>query len=102
MEKWKNPNLIELMPVDGRKSFYGKAAVMVERDSNHRATRYSLYSYRTLVAWYDVQSGEFVRVWNGYSQTTMRHVNAFLRLLGYDCGGKAFWTAIPAGCSVKL
>ena len=102
MKKWKNPNLIELMPVDGRKSFYGKAAVLIERDSNGNPVRYALYSYKTLVAWFDVKSSQFVRTWNGYSVTTMRHVNAFVRYLGFDAVGKRWWVSIPAGTSVKL
>ena len=37
---------------------------------------YDLVSYTTYVA--GIVSGEFVRYWEEYSATTMRHVNSFL------------------------
>lgn len=37
--------------------------------------------------------GEFVRLWSGYSVTTMRHINSFLDFFGISGGGKAWWDA---------
>lgn len=92
----ENLNFLELSPVDGRRSFYGKARVIKNGD-----TLYCM-SYHTLVASFNVVTGRFVRHWNGYSATTMRHVNAFVRFLGYDYGGKAWWYSLTPGEAVKL
>lgn len=79
----------ELTPDNSRKSFYGKA----------RVTHYSdgltvLRSYNTDVCMI-TPAGEFVRLWSGYSATTMRHVNAFLTTYSLPGGGKAWWNAQP-------
>lgn len=49
----------ELIPTDGRRSFYGKA--VVEIDNNGTET---LYSYGTAII-KRTQSGELERLWNG-------------------------------------
>ena len=60
----------ELKPVNGRKSFGGKARVIVE---NNKA---KLLSYDTFVAEYDLKSKKFVI--NGeYSKTTKTHIKSF-------------------------
>ena len=70
---------------DTRKSFYGKAYVEENRYG------YYLYSYGTKVARIDTK-GKFHRLWDGYSATTMRHVNSFLRHYNfYGVGGKKWW-----------
>lgn len=78
--------IYELIPMDGRKSFYGKAKV-IEKDGETL-----LQSYNTEVCKV-TSSGQFVRLWSGYSATTMRHVNSFLDLVGIAGGGKAWWDA---------
>ena len=71
---------------DGRKSFYGKAQI-IERDNGVL----QLQSYNTIVC--ELQpGGVFVRLWDGYSATTIRHVNSFLTFAGWPwIGGKKFW-----------
>ena len=60
----------ELKPVNGRKSFGGKARVIIE---NEKA---KLLSYDTIVAEYDLKNKKFVI--NGkYSATTNAHINSF-------------------------
>ena len=81
----------ELIPTDGRKSFYGKAVVF-EKDNGEKV----LQSYNTEVCKI-TSGGEFVRLWSGYSVTTMRHINSFLRLVGIARGGKAWWDAQKIG-----
>ena len=71
---------------DRAKSFYGKAKV-IEKDGETL-----LQSYDTIVCKID-KNGEFVRMWDGYSATTIRHVNSFLQLVGIAGGGKAWWDA---------
>ena len=78
----------DLMPNDGRKSFYGKARVM------SRGNIHVLQSYNTDVCMID-SNGKVLRIWGGYSATTMRHVNAFLSAFGKDGGGKSWWNAQP-------
>lgn len=57
---------------DRAKSFYGKAKV-IEMDNGEKV----LQSYNTFVCRITA-AGRFVRMWGGYSATTMRHVNSFL------------------------
>ena len=80
--------IYELPCLDSRKSFYGKAYV-VEKNNGDTV----LLSYDTEVCKITV-NGEFIRLWDGYSATTMRHVNSFLSLFGIDGGGKCWWDSI--------
>lgn len=64
----------ELIPHDGRKSFYGKAIVEVDKAGNE-----TLYSYGTAIIRRHV-SGELEKLWNGWSATTGRHIAAFCGL----------------------
>ena len=73
----------ELTCYDGRKSFYGKAHIIARNDAIY------LMSYQTFVG--RIVNGVFQRLWDGYSATTMRHVNSFLQEFGLDGGGKAWW-----------
>ena len=61
----------ELEPVDGRKSFYGKAFVKVMDDGSE-----VLQSYDTDVIMRK-PDGTLCRLWNDWSATTGRHINAF-------------------------
>lgn len=84
-------NLVELKPVDNRKSFYGKALIGAENG------RDVLYSYGVNVCAYDRKAGTFTRIWDGYSFTTMRHINAFCAFCGIDGGGKTWWDKLEVG-----
>lgn len=64
----------ELIPVDGRKSFYGKAVVIVEDNGAE-----TLYSYGTPII-KRLVSGELVKLWNDWTVTTGRHIKAFCGL----------------------
>ena len=75
----------ELPCLDHHKSFYGKAVV-----KEYRWGDKVLESYGTAVCMID-KGGNFTRLWDGYSATTMRHVNSFLRLFDIEGGGKAWW-----------
>lgn len=73
---------IEIRPVDGRKSFYGKAWVGLDRDGTK-----TLYSYGTPII-RQAPDGRLTRLWPGWSATTGRHIKAF-------CGlNKAQFTAL--------
>lgn len=66
--------MYELIPTDGRKSFYGKARVEVDKDGNE-----TLYSYNTPII-KRLVSGELVKLWEGWTATTGRHIAAFCGL----------------------
>ena len=73
----------ELHPVDGRKSFYGKALVLEYADGTQ-----VLKSYDTKVL-KRKPDGTLVRMWDGWSATTGRHIKTF-------CGlNKAGFEALP-------
>lgn len=75
--------IAELTPSDGRKSFYGKAHIFIEKDG-----RRILKSYSTYVAYID-KAGKFHRIWSGWSATTGRHLRAFAGI------NKATWDKMP-------
>lgn len=77
----------ELKPTNNRKSFYGKA-VVIERENGD----IELKSYNTIVA--RIRKGTFERLWEGYSMTTMNHINSFVNLFGISGGGKAWWQSL--------
>lgn len=79
--------IFELIPgkYEHVKSFYGKAKVII-KDSGETVLR----SYDTDVCKVN-KNGEFVRLWDGYSATTMRHVNSFLEALHIPIGDKCWW-----------
>ena len=64
----------ELIPTDGRKSFYGKAVVVEDNNGNE-----TLYSYGTPIIKRDT-SGNLERLYGGWSATTGRHIKAFCGL----------------------
>jgi hypothetical protein len=81
-------NYLELRPNDGRKSFYGKAKVRIDADGSR-----TLISYTTPVCRIN-PDGKFVKLWSGYSATTMRHINAFCDTYGINGRGKRWWDAL--------
>ena len=66
--------IYELLPTDGRKSFYGKAKVVIDNNGTE-----TLYSYDTPIISRSA-SGELERLWSGWSATTGRHIKAFCNL----------------------
>lgn len=74
----------ELKPIDGRKSFYGKASIY-ERDG-----KLYLRSYTTTVAYID-KEGKLHRLWEGWSVTTARHLVSFV---GHALSKKT-WLSLP-------
>lgn len=77
----------EVIPHNGRKSFYGKA-IVTEVNGNKTLT-----SYTTDVARIG-KEGRFIKLWNGYSVTTMNHVNAFRVMNGLNALTKKEWESM--------
>lgn len=68
-----------------RQSFYGKASIL----TSGKGMNY-LKSYDTIVCYTDTK-GRFHRTWDGYSSTSMRHINAFCKAMNINGGGKKWW-----------
>lgn len=79
----------EVIPHDSHKSYYGKAYAVKHNDLGVTYLR----SYETYVA--SIDSNGFHKLWNGYSATTMRHVNSFRVMHGLPVIGKAEWDKLP-------
>jgi hypothetical protein len=73
-----------------QKSYYRKAHVINNDDGT-----VSLRSYETIVCKYNPGTGEFTRLWGGYSRTTMNHINDFRRLFNLPALNKKAWEALP-------
>lgn len=61
----------ELIPTNGRKSFYGKAFVQIDSEGNE-----TLLSYGTPILKRAV-NGDILRLWGGWSATTGNHIKSF-------------------------
>ena len=79
--------ITEIIPFDHQKSFYGKA-----KQIKHGRTYY-LLSYSTVVC--SVCNGIVKRYWSGYSVTTMKHINSFLKMYGLSGFSKNDWLKFP-------
>lgn len=64
----------ELTPTNGQQSFYGKAFVEIEEDGTE-----ILYSYNTPII-KRLKSGELIKIYDEWTQTTGRHIKAFCGL----------------------
>lgn len=79
-----------------QKSYYGKAWIVKEGDINlNPNAKASLLSYDTIVCDYDPMTGEFNRLWGGYSRTTANHINDFRAMYGLEPLNKKAWEALP-------
>ena len=64
----------ELAPNGTQKSFYGKAVVEIDNVGNE-----TLYSYNTPII-KRLVNGSLVRLWDGWSNTTGKHIKALCGL----------------------
>ena len=68
--------ILELHPnYDSRKSFYGKAKVLIHDDGTIQ-----LQSYNTIVCEIDAENN-FNMLWDDKSNTTSRHINEFKKTI---------------------
>lgn len=69
----------------------------------HNGNKVQLKSYDTIVFEYDTETGELIRKWDGYSATTLKHVQMFVCWLfnkpyyRNQTFGKANWDAMYIG-----
>ena len=80
--------------------------VSILPNSNNRAVvidtpekRY-LQSYDTLILETDKATGATVKLWGGYSVTTMKHINEYLYKYGGRGLSKKAWTAVNVGGAI--
>lgn len=66
--------IYELTPANGQKSFYGKAFVEIDEDGTEILKSYNTPTIEKL------PSGELIRLYDGWTQTTGKHVKAFCGL----------------------
>lgn len=89
----------ELKPFyTNQKSFYGKAKVTVSYNGDGMGL--VLESYDTQVVIVKIEKGGMpyiMRLWGGYSATTMRHVNEFLMQEGFTKLSARVWRAMEIG-----
>lgn len=84
-KKYYEVNETELHPVyNHQKSFYGKARII------NNGTETLLRSYDTIVCKID-SNGNFEKLWNDYSVTTMAHINEYRRQNGMEQLNKKAW-----------
>ncbi len=67
---------------------FGVRAVVIPIENG-----YILKSYNTEVA--AIVGGSFFKLWNGYSVTTMKHINAFAEYFGFHRLSKREWIEMP-------
>ena len=80
----------ELIPTTGQKSFNHRAHILQDATGTSQ-----LLSYETIVASFDPQTKEFKKLWNGYSATSQKHIDAFCDYCGIKGGGKKWWCSLP-------
>ena len=81
--------------VNVTKGYYGKARI-VHIESKSGRVYEILISYNTAVCMLD-SNGRFIRLWNGYSATTAKHIDTFRNRYGLGGIGKGHWLELPIG-----
>lgn len=77
-----------------QKSYYGKALVKECEDGT-----VILQSYQTDVL--KIENGNLIKLWDGYSVTTMNHINDFCRQNGFPTFNKKSWLAFGESDGVR-
>lgn len=76
-------------------SFYKKAYTSYVYNEDGEMMGIVLKSYDTIVCYIGVY-GTVHKLWDGYSVTTMRHINEFIAQHGNtNEGGKKYWESLP-------
>lgn len=89
----KNPIMAHCEPLkDGKitsRNFWNNKAAIITCKGSYKA----LQSYSTIVCVF--YRGKIYRTWDGYSVTTMNHINRFCADMGIRNGGKKWWMSLP-------
>lgn len=84
-------NTVKLNPMGIQKSFYGKARIECHLDGTRILISYSTPVAKIVPDDTCPEGVKFVRLWHGWSATTMRHINAFRAFYGLDSIRKRDW-----------
>lgn len=89
----------ELHPLcTNQKSFYGKATVTVMDDGGDMYMILRSYDTQVVSVYVGSRGTPFVKkLWNGYSATTLRHVNELLMQQGFPKLSARVWCAMEVG-----
>lgn len=68
------------------KEFGGRAIIKPDDNGN-----LILQSYYTEVCRFDLKERKFIKTWNGFSVTTLKHINIFRRFLALNTLSKREW-----------
>lgn len=79
---------IENLNATLQKSYYGKAKIHYLDNGD-----IILHSYDTDVL--KIENGKLVKLWNGWSATTMKHIKDFCMAFGFEYGNKSWWDNMP-------
>ena len=82
-----NGKTVDELSREYQKMFYKKAALIENKG------RVFLQSYDTIVACVD--KGKLLKLWDGYSATTARHIDAFCYSFGVKPVSKKDWENMP-------
>ncbi len=66
--------------------FGGRAIIKTDENGNP-----ILQSYYTDVCRFDLKERKFIKTWNGFSVTTLKHINIFRQFLGLETISKRTW-----------
>ena len=66
--------------------FGGRAIIKTDNNGNP-----ILQSYYTDVCRFDLKTRTFIKTWNGFSVTTLKHINIFRQFLGLNTLSKREW-----------
>ena len=81
-----------------QKSFYGKATVTVMDDGGDVHMILRSYDTQVVSVYVDSRGTPFVKkLWNGYSATTLRHVNELLMQHDFPKLSARVWRAMEVG-----
>ena len=87
--------IYDLAPAGRQKSYYGRAKVLNTDNGAY------LMSYNTIVM-YISDAGDVVRLWDGWSATTAKHIDSFCRLNNVQSITKKEWLKMPVGLPAKI
>lgn len=89
----------ELRPLyTNQKSFYGKANVTVMDDGVDTYMILRSYDTQVVSVYVDSHGAAYVkRLWDGYSATTIRHVNELLMQVGFPKLSARAWRSMELG-----
>lgn len=97
----------ELRPLHtNQKSFYGKANVIFTKDGGDAYFCLRSYDTNVVSVFVSANGTPYVKkLWNGFSATTLRHVNELLMQTGFSKLPARVWRAMEIGryyCELEL